>query len=435
VIQNTSAGQLLRPAAGAQLWVCPAGSPGTPCNTSTTQLFTPLGTQIVNPMAADANGNFGPVCVLTPGRYMLQVGGVGLTTNIVDGIIFPNDPTTPSFGAISGTSLVISGVSNLTTLNVTGTSTLADANLGVNNTISTSNVKQVSATTTFAIKDNAGVAHFSISGTPPFTNTFIQGNGSGATFFGGTAKANFNDTTGAITTAGGLTLQTTSQTLGNTFANDASGGFLATTNGAKVFQFTNAGVFNINNAATTSGAALTVGGTSPTTGGMSIFVGAPGAATETVANYPTDGASGALRIQALSIRTPSGGLLTGTQNAGITNAGVASGLRITPRQIAMTDATSITPTSDTADINTFVSTQAGGTLTVNAPSGTPTDGQKLILRLKSTNAQTYSFNGTYHFSTTVIAPTTLNAGKTDYIGLIWNANNTAWDVVAVDQGH
>jgi hypothetical protein len=109
--------------------------------------------------------------------------------------------------------------------------------------------------------------------------------------------------------------------------------------------------------------------------------------------------------------------------------------RITPRQVAMADATSVTPTSDTADINTFVSTQAGGTLTVNAPSGTPTDGQKLILRLKSTNAQTYSFNATYAFSTSVTAPTTLAAGKTDYIGLLWNATNTKWDVVSVDQGH
>jgi len=101
----------------------------------------------------------------------------------------------------------------------------------------------------------------------------------------------------------------------------------------------------------------------------------------------------------------------------------------------MADAAAVTPTSDTADINTFVSTQVAGTLTVNAPSGTPTDGQKLVLRLKSTNAQTYSFNATYAFSTTVTAPTTLAAGKTDYLGLMWDATNTKWDVVAVDQGH
>lgn len=109
--------------------------------------------------------------------------------------------------------------------------------------------------------------------------------------------------------------------------------------------------------------------------------------------------------------------------------------RVTPRQVVMADAANVTPTSDTADINTFTSTQVAGTLTINAPTGTPTDGQKLVLRLKSTNAQTYSFNATYAFSTTVTAPVTLAAGKTDYIGLMWNATNTKWDVVAVDQGH
>lgn len=109
--------------------------------------------------------------------------------------------------------------------------------------------------------------------------------------------------------------------------------------------------------------------------------------------------------------------------------------RITPRVVTMADAASVTPTSDTADINIFSSSQVAGTLTVNAPSGTPTDGQKLILRLKSTNAQTYSFNATYAFSTSVTAPTTLAAGKTDYIGLLWDATNIKWDVASVDQGH
>jgi hypothetical protein len=109
--------------------------------------------------------------------------------------------------------------------------------------------------------------------------------------------------------------------------------------------------------------------------------------------------------------------------------------RITPRLVAVTDATSITPNSDTSDVVTQTNSQVAGTLTLNAPTGTPTDGQKLVIRIKSTNAQTYSFNATYHFSTTVTAPTTLAAGKTDYIGCMWNATNTAWDVVAVDQGH
>lgn len=108
--------------------------------------------------------------------------------------------------------------------------------------------------------------------------------------------------------------------------------------------------------------------------------------------------------------------------------------RISPRVVTVTNATTLTPDGDNSDVSSQVNTQAGGTLTVAAPTGTPTDGQKLIIRVKSTNAQTYSFNATYRFSTTTVAPTTLAAGKTDYIGCFWNATDSKWDVVAVDQG-
>lgn len=109
--------------------------------------------------------------------------------------------------------------------------------------------------------------------------------------------------------------------------------------------------------------------------------------------------------------------------------------RVNTRAVAVADATSITPNSDTSDIVTQNNTQANGTLTINAPTGTPVDGQKLIIRIKTANQQTYSFNATYHFSTTVSAPVNTSPTKTDYLGCIWNATNSAWDVVAVDQGH
>ncbi len=109
--------------------------------------------------------------------------------------------------------------------------------------------------------------------------------------------------------------------------------------------------------------------------------------------------------------------------------------RITIRASSVASATSITPNSDTSDLVTQVNTGSAGTLTLNAPTGTPTEGQKLTIRIKSTNAQTYSFNAAYKFSTTVTAPITLAASKTDYIGCMWNATNSVWDVVAVDQGH
>jgi hypothetical protein len=78
---------------------------------------------------------------------------------------------------------------------------------------------------------------------------------------------------------------------------------------------------NFNNAATGTGAALTVGGTSSTTGGLSIFVGAPGASVERLSVLPADGTSAAVRIGSLSVRTPSLGFLTGTEVAKIDTSG------------------------------------------------------------------------------------------------------------------
>ena len=120
---------------------------------------------------------------------------------------------------------------------------------------------------------------------------------------------------------------------------------------------------------------------------------------------------------------------------GDTTTQTVTNKRVTPRAVAVADATSITPNSDTSDVVTQTNTQVAGTLTIANPTGTPTDGQKLIIRIKTANAQTYSFGTSYAFSTSVTAPTTIAAGKTDYLGCIWNATNSKWDVVAVDQGH
>ena len=80
-----------------------------------------------------------------------------------------------------------------------------------------------------------------------------------------------------------------------------------------------------NGASTNSGAALTVGGTTSTTGGMSVFVGPPGSQGEIAAVYPADGVAAALRTQGLSVRSTIGGFLTGTAGATISNVGAITG--------------------------------------------------------------------------------------------------------------
>ena len=107
----------------------------------------------------------------------------------------------------------------------------------------------------------------------------------------------------------------------------------------------------------------------------------------------------------------------------------AIGLRI---QTAAT-ATSITPTVGTADQVNQANTQAAGTLTVNNPTGTPTDGQRLTLRITATNAQTLAFGTAYHSGTTAL-PTTVAAGTHSYIGFIYDAATSQWDYVSAAPG-
>ena len=101
------------------------------------------------------------------------------------------------------------------------------------------------------------------------------------------------------------------------------------------------------------------------------------------------------------------------------------------RTVAVSDGTTITPNADTSDNVTQANTQSAGTLTMAAPTGTPSDGQKIVIRIKSTNAQTFSWNGIYRGSTDLALPTsTSGTSKTDYIGFIYNSADNKWDLLA-----
>ena len=105
---------------------------------------------------------------------------------------------------------------------------------------------------------------------------------------------------------------------------------------------------------------------------------------------------------------------------------------IGPKVNSIVSASTITPTANTADEYTV--TGLSQTATINAPSGTPRSGQKLILRIKDNGASqslVWSTSSGGYRIIGVNLPTVTSPGKVSYIGCIYNSDDTYWDVVAV----
>lgn len=104
------------------------------------------------------------------------------------------------------------------------------------------------------------------------------------------------------------------------------------------------------------------------------------------------------------------------------------------RVVAVANSSTITINADTTDLATQTNTQAAGTLTIAAPTGSPVDGQQIMLRLTSTNAQTFSWNAIFAGSTDQALPTVSTAGKTDYVGFVYNTASSKWHLIAKNFG-
>lgn len=119
---------------------------------------------------------------------------------------------------------------------------------------------------------------------------------------------------------------------------------------------------------------------------------------------------------------------------GTTDTQTLTNKRVTARIGTVADAATITPTGDSSDqYNVTALAQAA---TIAAPSGTPTDGQKLVLRIKdngTARALTWTTTSGAYRAVGVTLPTTTVISKVVYIGCIYNAQDTFWDVVAVAQ--
>jgi hypothetical protein len=201
------------------------------------------------------------------------------------------------------------------------------------------------------------------------------------------------------------------------------------TSGVKSLNFVGSGV-----TATTSGDNVTVtvagGGGSGTVTSVAATV--PSFLSVTGSPITTSGTL-AITLSGTALPIANGGTgattLAGASIATYSGTETLTNKRIDPRVTSAASASSLTPDISASDVYAYTALAAG--LTINAPTGTPVDGDKLMFRLLDNGtSRALTWDGTY----TVIGvtlPTATTISKTTYVGCIYNANNTRWDVIAV----
>lgn len=254
---------------------------------------------------------------------------------------------------------------------------------------------------------------------------------------GGTGQSSYTDGQLLIGNSTGNTLTKSTLTAGSgvSIANGSGSITISATGlgGTVTSVGWTGGIVSVATATTTP--AFTIAGTS---GGVPYF-----------SSGTTWASSGALAANALvvgggagaapSTITTGSGVVTAISNAvnatgGLTTINGTATLtnkRIDRRVSSSASASTLTPDISAFDQYNFTALAAN--LTINAPTGTPVDGNTLIIRiLDNGSSRTLTWNATYTV-VGVTLPGTTTPSKTLYVGCVYNANNTRWDVVAVNQ--
>lgn len=115
-------------------------------------------------------------------------------------------------------------------------------------------------------------------------------------------------------------------------------------------------------------------------------------------------------------------VLTGDNTKTVTNKRI---------QDRISSATSGDITPDLSVANMYQRTNLSGTTAINAPTGSPVNGEELLFRLRSTSIRTLTWNATY-VPIGVTIPTATVANKLIYVKCIFNSTQNQWDVIQVN---
>lgn len=108
-------------------------------------------------------------------------------------------------------------------------------------------------------------------------------------------------------------------------------------------------------------------------------------------------------------------------------------IQATTRQRVLSIASSATPSIDADSCDQYNITALSAPITSVTITGAPTDGQRLLLRIKDNGtARALAFGSGIIGSGAAALPTTTVAGKTHHVGLTYDAAAAKWVALAVD---
>lgn len=320
----------------------------------------------------------------------LTSGGTGQTTaNAAFNALAPAQTTASGkYLKSDGTNTAWDQI-DISTADITGTLPVANGGTGVTTSTGSGSV----------VLSNSPTLVTPALGTP------ASGNFSTGTFTWPTFNQNTSGTAAGLS----ATLAISSGGTGQTTANDAF-------NALAPSQASASGKYLKSDGTNTSWDQIDIS-TSDITGTLPVANGGTGATT-------TSGARTSLGLGTIATQASSSVSITG---------GEIGGTAIYARVYSVPNATSITVDLNTTDIATQDNTQGvGGTLTINAPTAAGLfDGMKFILRIKSVNSQTFSWNAVFAGSSDLPLPTaTSGSNKYDYLGFMYNTAAGKWQLLA-----